>query len=62
MSVTTRNEIRREPFTEAAVVYCRKLSDVGSVQTNPAAGNNGGKVERGGEKSRPALAALLQSG
>lgn len=39
VSVTTCNEICREHFTVAAVVYCRKLNDLGSVQTNPAAGN-----------------------
>lgn len=43
MSVTTCNEIRREHFTVAAVVYC----DVGSVQAHPAAVNKGGKAVQG---------------
>lgn len=51
VSVTTCNEICPEHFTVAAVVYCRKSSDVGSVQTNPAAGNKDWKVVQGKEMS-----------
>lgn len=51
VSVTACNEICREPFTVAAVVYCRKSSDVGSVQTNPAAGHEDRKVVQGKDMS-----------
>lgn len=60
VSVTACNGICREHFTAAAVVYCRKSSDVGSVQTNPAAGNKDGKVVQGGKKCRSAFVAAAE--
>lgn len=55
MSVTTCNEISREHFTVAAVVYSNKQRDIGSVQANPAAGNKENEREVQEEKCRSAL-------